>query len=436
MKNIKSAKKSYFILSSIIIGLSLIIIIQASLPAFSQERDVFDYHLLTGPYLKFDSETEINAPLSVKGPINLIASDEFKGELSIAGLSQNRSYIFPDASGEICLSAGNCLISPLGTADRLAKFTAQGLTNSSIQDFSQDLSIAIDNEGRVGVGMENPGYKLHVAGRIQAHNDICTDLQGGRCLSDLEKLSSLFEATIEGEGSAERVPLWKEDHKLGDSQIYQSGQNIGIGTTPAFKLDVAGTARMLGFRLPVSPNEGYGLVSDESGFGSWQPVLRPLDLHRDIAENFLISPQCQASDNCPETGDLVSINHNEFIEKSSAPYDSKLIGIISSQPALTLGGELNPSQSRPVALIGRVPTKVSLENGPIQVGDLLTSSLIPGTAKKATGTGRVVGMALESLSQADFENCKNQTPGDQPKVLHCQQKIGKIDVFINLHNIY
>ena len=436
MKNIKPPKKRLFILFSIIIILFLITLVQTSLPVFSQEGNSLDYHLLTGPYLKFDSETEINAPLNVKGPINFIASDEFRGEINIADLTGNRNYILPNLSGEICLSAGNCLLAPLGTTDRLAKFTAQGLNNSSIQDLSQDLSIFIDNEGRVGIGTDNPGYKLHVAGRIQAQDDICTDLQRGRCLSDLEKLSSLFEATIGGEGSADRVPLWKENYKLGDSEIYQSGQNVGVGTTPSFKLDVAGTVRMLGFRLPVSPNEGFGLVSDEAGFGSWQPVLLPRDMHRDIAENFLINPDCHIFDDCPEPGDLVSVSDNEFIEKSSTPYDRRLIGIISTAPALTLGGNLDLAESRPVALIGRVPTKVSLENGPIQIGDLLTSSLIPGAAKKAIGPGRVVGMALESLPETDFQNCENKNPDDQPKVLDCQEKIGKIDVLINLHNIY
>ena len=48
----------------------------------------------------------------------------------------------------------------------------------------------------------------------------------------------------------------------------------------------------------------------------------------------------------------------------------------------------------PVALVGRVPVNVTNENGPIQVGDFITTSSTPGYGMKATEPGRVVGMAL------------------------------------------
>jgi hypothetical protein len=51
-----------------------------------------------------------------------------------------------------------------------------------------------------------------------------------------------------------------------------------------------------------------------------------------------------------------------------------------------------------VALAGRVPTKVSTENGPIEIGDPLTSSNLPGVAMKAKKPGRIIGLALEPYS--------------------------------------
>ncbi|GAI31674.1 unnamed protein product, partial [marine sediment metagenome] len=49
---------------------------------------------------------------------------------------------------------------------------------------------------------------------------------------------------------------------LGNSVIYQSGSNIGIGTTsPGQKLDVAGTIKMLGLQLPTGAQENYVLTS-------------------------------------------------------------------------------------------------------------------------------------------------------------------------------
>ena len=51
--------------------------------------------------------------------------------------------------------------------------------------------------------------------------------------------------------------------------------------------------------------------------------------------------------------------------------------------------------------MGIVPCKVTTENGPIQVGDLLVTSATPGHAMKGSDRNRmlgaVVGKALESL---------------------------------------
>ncbi len=430
MKKEKKKKIITIALSLTVIGLTTVAFAQTP---FQEERIESRLKLLTEPYLRIDAETDINAPLNLKDSLNFISS-AFRGQINVADLSDNRTYVLPNISGEICLSAGNCLLSPQGTINRLAKFTAQGIANSSIQDFFQGTSIFINEQGNVGVGTNSPQDKLHVTGGIRASDDICTDLQGGKCLSDLESAAPATAQTrISGEGVAERIPLWRERLELGSSEIYQSGRNIGIGTTPAYKLDVSGTVRMLGFRMPVSPTEGYGLMSDEHGFGTWQPVLTPLAAGRDIAENFLIDPKCKNSNNCPEPGDLVSINENKFIEKSSVPYDQKIIGVVSTNPAMTLGKEIDSSFSKPIALIGQVPVKVSLENGPIEIGDMLTSSIFPGIAKKANQTGRVVGMALESLSEDDFKNCDNNSLKNS-KIFDCEKKIGKITVLINLHN--
>lgn len=385
--------------------------------------------IFTRPYIRFDAETEISAPL------NFSTKEGFKGKLEVKKLTENRTYTLPDLSGEICLSAGNCQIGISqflrGKENKLPKFTAGGiLESSSIEDLAKETSIFIDENGNVGIGM-TPDFKLHVAGKIQARDDICTDLEGRICLSQIknisQKLTSLAEATIEGAGTPERVPIWKKNYQLGDSVIYQEGENIGIGMIPSFKLDVAGTVRMLGFRLPVSPKEGYGLISDDKGFGTWKPVLQPESAGGDVAEKFPINPECKKENDCPKPGDLVSLNERGEIEKTKNPYDKRLIGVISENPTLLMRGVVKEEESLPVALIGRVKVKVSILNGEIEIGDPLTSSEIPGIAKKATNPGKIVGFALENLKEEDFKGCK-----EKEKILDCENKIGKIDVLVNL----
>lgn len=86
-----------------------------------------------------------------------------------------------------------------------------------------------------------------------------------------------------------------------------------------------------------------------------------------------------------------------YIAKSSGAYQANILGVISTQPNEVYADDLfDPSENpRPVALVGRVPVKVTTENGPIVAGDFLTSSSTPGAAMKATKAGPVIGQALE-----------------------------------------
>jgi hypothetical protein len=81
------------------------------------------------------------------------------------------------------------------------------------------------------------------------------------------------------------------------------------------------------------------------------------------------------------------------VKKSVSAYDQKLMGIVSTTPHTVMGAETPTSVQ--IALSGRVPVKISSENGGIMAGDYVTSSSTPGVAMKATHAGYVVGKALE-----------------------------------------
>ena len=77
-----------------------------------------------------------------------------------------------------------------------------------------------------------------------------------------------------------------------------------------------------------------------------------------------------------------------------------MVGIISTRPGFLAG--MNDEGSYPVALSGRVPTKVTNENGAIKIGDPIVISSTPGVGMKATDATYVVGFALEPYDSKEL----------------------------------
>jgi hypothetical protein len=130
----------------------------------------------------------------------------------------------------------------------------------------------------------------------------------------------------------------------------------------------------------------------------------------DYAENYPADPN-----NIPQAGDVVSVESSggsAQVAPSNQFMDNAVIGVISTNPGQVLDDGSVPDPKVTVALAGRTPVKVSSKNGPIQIGDYLASSDIPGVAVKATMAGPVIGTAMENYTDPD------------------PQSIGKIVVFI------
>jgi len=119
--------------------------------------------------------------------------------------------------------------------------------------------------------------------------------------------------------------------------------------------------------------------------------------------NYDIAEDYPTRDDSIEAGDIVSADDilDGFVKKSNKSYDKNAIGIYSEKPGFRLsqaGGTINGERAIPIALAGRVPVKVTGENGPIRKGDALTTSSTPGYAMKATKAGQIIGKALSDFN--------------------------------------
>ncbi len=143
----------------------------------------------------------------------------------------------------------------------------------------------------------------------------------------------------------------------------------------------------------------------------------------DLAENYTSTQKLAA-------GDVVVIDpaNPEGVKKSTVAYQKDIVGVVSTTPGLVTGAYTK--DSFPIALIGRVPVKFSNEAGPIQAGDYLTASSIPGYAMKAVMSGRVIGKALEAMDPSKLTDCPTLTTLEYPEARKC----GTLSMFVNLTN--
>jgi hypothetical protein len=151
-----------------------------------------------------------------------------------------------------------------------------------------------------------------------------------------------------------------------------------------------------GTELTVFRVDGTGRVFADGGF-------------RPFGADFAEAVRVKGSTESYAPGDLLVIDASSErrLSKSQIPYSTLVAGIYSTQPGVVASphraGEALPSNEVPLAVVGIVPCKVSAENGPIEVGDLLVTSSTPGYAMKGTDRskmlGAVVGKALEPLRE-------------------------------------
>ena len=158
------------------------------------------------------------------------------------------------------------------------------------------------------------------------------------------------------------------------------GGNVGIGTTaPTSKLHVAGDITVTG-----NINAKYQDVAE------WVPSVEKL---------------------AAGTVVILDTKRDNHVAASLKAYDTRVAGVVSAQPGIALG-EKGEGKAL-VATTGRVKVRVDATRAPIQIGDLIVTSDVPGMAMRSEPVsfggvemhrpGTIIGKALESLEKGTGE---------------------------------
>ena len=238
------------------------------------------------------------------------------------------------------------------------------------------------DDGNVGIGTTNPGAKLEVAGNIKIRAADHTLIRW----TEMGVADRGILGFAQGSGDL----VYRSDSgsfSNGDERFrITSTGNVGIGTaSPSSKLHVDGNARITG-----------DLTTDGNIAAKYQ----------DIAE-WVRTPAQLA----PGTVVVIDSAESNRVLPSSQSYDTRIAGVVSSQPGILLG-EAGEGKAK-VAHSGRVKVKADAQFGAISVGDLLVSSATAGHAMRSMPVeigstpihrpGTIVGKALEPLQEGQGE---------------------------------
>lgn len=347
----------------------------------------------TAPSTKLEVVGNINAKLAIDAPATTdvrhifngasawLGQDATNGELDFGhNLYYNNGFKYRVASqaANIRMYQGAFQFQTAGT----------GAANAAITWTDR---MVISANGSVGIGTASPELRLDT--RVaNSTTDYSNNLTYAGAFGNVsgKRITVGYDETGEDIGVIQSVHTGVGFKNL---SLNPSGGNVGIGTpTPSasYKLDVNGATNVTG-NLNVTGTVTGGTINAK---------------YQDVAEWVQSSQQLP-----PGTVVVLDQTKSNQVIASSQAYDTRVAGVISSQPGITLG--VNGEGKVLVATTGRVRIKVDASRGPIQVGDLLVTSDVAGFAMKSHPInvgdvqihrpGTLIGKALEPLEKGKGE---------------------------------
>ena len=308
-------------------------------------------------------------------------------------------------------------------------------------------NISNSNSGNVGVGTSSPGSKLTVnTGTAGVTGTVSITPDGTNTYYQTNSHDALF---VDGSllsphglytGAAVRLFRLRSQQGIDTLTVGRNGDMLVTPQTSysTYTLRLApdsGQAQWAGSNYDILFINGQSMSGHGQASGT---TLRPLRVTNNSGgDAFVISREGNATfggnvtvsgnigakyqdvaEWVPSRQELVAgtvvtldTEKSNQVMASSQAYDTRVAGVVSAQPGITLGeagvGKLL------VATTGRVKVKVDATRGPIRIGDLLVTSDKEGFAMKSEPMmiggrqihtpGTLIGKALEPLARGTGE---------------------------------
>lgn len=309
-------------------------------------------------------------------------------------------------------------------------FPANGVVNLVLRNETAGGNLILNAPGNVGVGYTDgfqPTARLEVNGSLKSASlsVIGASSSGSLNVADATQTNTLSvtdEITLPG-GVIRVGGATPDTNDLGLYSL-NNGNWMRLVTNNApiqfYTNSAEGTAAAPGFDSAAMTISEDGSV----GIGTGSPVARldvagvarvdvlQIDSGADVAENYDIAASSDDKSGVePRPGMVVSIDPRQVgkLVVSAQPYDRRVAGVISGagdvRPGLVLSQPGTVADGAfPVASVGRVWCLADAAvGGPVEAGDMLTSSSTPGHAMRAGDTantpGAVIGKAMSSLKE-------------------------------------
>jgi hypothetical protein len=231
---------------------------------------------------------------------------------------------------------------------------------------------------RRGTGAENNAFVGALAeitvdttnGTLRVHNGITA---GGSNIATVAYVDNALSAL-----SADSI-----SNGTSNVKVLSSNGNVAV-TVNGSGIVTFAAAGMLN-----NMGNGVGNIGNSTGYFNTVFAKATSAQYADVAEQYL-------ADSDYVSGTVVEIGGPAEVTATTHYASSRVAGVISTEPALIMNSSADGEHVATVALLGRVPCRVV---GPVQRGDLVCSSDIPGVATALRADqyrpGVVIGKALE-----------------------------------------